>query len=157
MDSASARKLAALLRHTRAAALATRHGEEPRASMVAFLPDENFSAFYVLVSKLAGHTTDMLKDGRVSLLVVEADDGRADPLTLARVSIRASAAMISNDDPRYPSLKQSYLARFPQAAPLFQMADFSLWKLAPKDARYVAGFAKAYDLTPDALAEASRL
>lgn len=157
MESESEKTLAFLLRNTRVAALATLRDEEPRVSMVAFLPAEDFSAFYILASKLAQHTADMMKDKRVSLLIAETDDKRADPQTLARISIRASAEMIQNGEPGHAPIRQKYLERFPQSAPLFQLADFLLWRIKPKGARFVAGFARAYNLTPDSLKQVSRL
>ena len=58
------------------------------ASMTLYLPAPDFSAFFVHVSRLAWHTQDMAQDGRVALSIAETDDGRADPFTLMRVSIR---------------------------------------------------------------------
>ena len=54
-------------------------------SMTLFIPESDFSALYVHVSRLAWHTQDMLQDPRVALSIAETDDGRPDPFTLARV------------------------------------------------------------------------
>ncbi len=155
MDAQSEKLLAHIIRNTRVASLATLRDEKPHASMVAYVPVENFSAFYIHVSRLAQHTMDMLKDRNVSLLITETDDGRADPLTLARVSIRGTAEAIQNGEPGYTPIKDSYLARFPEAEQLFKLADFSFWRINPKGGRYVAGFSKAYNITPEALKKAS--
>jgi putative heme iron utilization protein len=155
MDVQSEKLLAHLIRNTRIAALATLRDEAPQTSMVAVLPAEDFSAFYIFVSRLAQHTVDMKKDKRVSLLICETDDGRDDPQTLARVSIRGSAEIIENGEPGYTPLKEQYLARFPAAEQLFGLADFNFWRIKPKGGRYVAGFAKAYNITADALKKVS--
>lgn len=86
-----------------------------RFPSTAFIHNEDFSAFYIFVSRLAQHTVDMQKDNRVSLMICETDDGRDDPQTLARVSIRGKAEMIQNGEPGYTPLKQQYLARFPES------------------------------------------
>jgi hypothetical protein len=157
MDTQSETMLAHMLRNTRLAALATVRDEEPRVARVAFVPAADFSLFYVHVSKLAQHTVDMMKDKRVSLLIAETDDGRADPQTLARVSIRASAELMQNGEPGYTPVKNKYIERFPESAPLFKLEDFGIWRIKPKGGRYVAGFGKAYNLTPESLQKVAQL
>ena len=97
MDAETAVSLANLLRKERIAHLATLRAGAPMASMTLYLPDEAFSAFYVHVSRLAWHTQDMLQDPRVALSIAETDDGRADPFTLMRVSIRGDASQLARD------------------------------------------------------------
>ena len=157
MDEQSARTLARLIRETRLAALGTLHDGEPNLAMVAYSFAEDFSAFYIHVSKLGKHTTDMETDPRVSLLIAETDDRRADPQTLARVSLRGMAEIVPRMDPGYAHVKQNYLARFPEAEQLFSLGDFNLWKITPKSGRYVAGFARAFNLVPESLIEVSTL
>jgi putative heme iron utilization protein len=111
------------------------------ASMTLYLPAPDFSAFFVHVSRLAWHTQDMLQDARVALSIAETDDRRADPFTLMRVTIRGEAAQLA-DGP-----KQAWLARFPEQAINFQLADFSFWKITPRDARFVAGFGRIHNLS----------
>ena len=110
-------------------------------SMTLYLPEEDFSAFYVHVSRLAWHTQDMAHDPRVALSIAEADDGRADPFTLMRVTIRGEATQIA-DGP-----KAAWLQRFPEQAINFELADFSFWRIAPRDARFVAGFGRIHNLS----------
>jgi hypothetical protein len=85
------------------------------------------------------------------LLIAEADDGRSDPQTLARLSIRASAEFMENGEPGYAPVKDRYIERFPASDPLFKFADFGLWRIKPKGARFVAGLGKAFNLTPETL------
>lgn len=150
------RKLADMLRSSRVAGLGTLRDGAPLVSMVAYLPEDDFSAFYIHVSRLAQHTQDMLADARVGLLVSEADDGRIDPQTLARISILGTAEQVDQEQPEYSTIRSNYVARFLQSAPLFGFGDFGLWRVVPKSARFVAGFAQAYNLTPDALMRVAR-
>src|SRR5688500_9536920 len=151
MDSDSSALLANLLRQERIAHLATLRGGAPLASMTLYLPSADFTAFYVHVSRLAWHTQDMQHDGRVALSIAETDDGRPDPFTLMRVSIRGDATNLHND----MSLKDAWMARFPEQAINFQLADFSFWKIAPRDARFVAGFGRIHNLSAAELAQAA--
>ena len=151
MDPETSIGLSRLIRKERIAHLATLRGGAPMVSMTLYLPDEAFAAFYVHVSRLAWHTQDMLHDPRVALSVAQTDDGRADPFTLMRVSIRGEAQQLSADN---PDLKATWLERFPEQAINFELADFSFWKIVPRDARFVAGFGRIHNLSAAELAAA---
>lgn len=137
------------------AALSTLRNGAPIATMVAYVVANDFSAFYILTSHLSQHAQDMQKDKHVGLLIAEADDGREDVHGLARISIRGNAEILPFGAPGYTLAKGLYLTRFPKSGPRFEMGDFDLWCITPKGARYVAGFARAFNLTPEALQEAA--
>ena len=151
MDAVTRSALARLLRAERIAHLATLRGGAPMASMTLYLPAPDFGAFHVHVSRLAWHTQDMLQDPRVALSVAESDDRRADPFTLIRVSIRGDAVQLASPQ---NELRRSWLARFPEQAINFELADFSFWRIAPRDARFVAGFGSIHNLSAADLREA---
>jgi hypothetical protein len=152
MDAETAIALANLLRKERIAHLATLRAGAPMASMTLYLPEPDFAAFYVHVSRLAWHTQDMLQDPRVALSIAETDDGRADPFTLMRVSIRGDASQLARDN---PELKARWLERFPEQAINFELADFSFWQITPRDARFVAGFGRIHNLSASDLEQVS--
>jgi len=145
--------LARLIRTQRIAHLATLRQGAPMASMTLCLPAADFSAFHVHVSRLAWHTQDMTQDARVALSIAETDDGRSDPFTLKRISIRGNA---ENLDGEQADLKRRWLARFPEQAVNFELADFSFWRIVPRDARFVAGFGRIHNLSAAELAACSR-
>ena len=138
-----------LLLKERIAHLATLRNGAPMASMTLYMPEPDFSAFYVHVSRLAWHTQDMAHDPRVALSIAEADDRRADPFTLMRVTIRGEAAQLHGGP------KDAWLARFPEQAINFELADFSFWKITPRDARFVAGFGRIHNLSAAELQSAA--
>lgn len=148
--------LAALVRKERIAHLATLRQGAPMASMTLYLQAGDFSAFFVHVSRLAWHTQDMAQDERVALSISETDDRRADPFTLMRVSIRGQATQIQNQDSNFGNLKIAWLARFPEQAINFELADFSFWRIAPRDARFVAGFGRIHNLSAADLVACSK-
>jgi len=121
------------------------------ASMTLYLPAPDFAVFHVHISRLAWHTQDMLQDRRVALSIAETDDGRADPFTLARVTIRGEALDMKND----LSVKSAWLKRFPEQAINFTLADFSFWEITPRDARFVAGFGRIHNLSAEQLRHAA--
>jgi putative heme iron utilization protein len=141
MDAATAPLLKGLLLKERIAHLATLRNGAPMASMTLYMASADFSAYFVHVSRLAWHTQDMLQDARVALSIAESDDRRADPFTLMRVTIRGEASQVSEGP------KDEWLERFPEQAINFQLADFSFWKIVPRDARFVAGFGRIHNLS----------
>lgn len=154
MDPDTTRALSGLIRGQRIAHLATLRGGAPLASMTLFLPESGFASFLFHVSRLAWHTQDMLQDPRVALSIAETDDGRADPLTLMRVSIRGDACPLPDEEHSFEERKAAWLARFPAQAINFQLADFSFWRVVPRDARFVAGFGRIHNLSAAELADA---
>jgi heme iron utilization protein len=145
VDAESSFLLKQLILKERVAHLGTLRNAAPMVSMTLFMPEHDFSAFYVHVSRLAWHTQDMLHDPRVALSVAESDDRRADPFTLMRVTIRGEAVQISQGP------KAAWLERFPKQAINFELADFSFWKITPRDARFVAGFGAIHNISAQEL------
>jgi putative heme iron utilization protein len=108
------------------------------------------------VSRLAAHTKDMLAEPRVSLLVMQAEGEGASAQALARVSIQGEAAEVRKDSAEEKACRDAYLARFPEAAPLTDFADFSFFSIRPSAARFVAGFAQAMSVAAGTLAQVLR-
>ena len=133
--------LRSLISKERIAHLGTLRDGAPMVSMTLYLPELDFSAFYVHVSRLAWHTQDMTRDARVALSIAETDDRRADPFTLMRVTIRGEAQRIDQGP------TNAWLARVPEQAINFELADFSFWRITPRDARFVAGFGRIHNLS----------
>ena len=123
------------------------------ASMTLYLPAPDFSAFHLHVSRLAWHTQDMAQDARVALSISETDDGRADPFTLMRMSIQGKAVRMDGEQPE--ELKQSWLQRFPEQKINFELPDFSFWRIVPREARFVAGFGRIYNVSAADLVQCS--
>jgi heme oxygenase (biliverdin-IX-beta and delta-forming) len=143
MDRETSLLLRDLVLKERIAHLGTLRNGAPMVSMTLFMPEKDFSSFYVHVSRLAWHTQDMAHDPRVALSIAETDDGRADPFTLMRVTVRGEALQIPQND----DLKTRWLKRFPEQAINFELADFSFWRITPRDARFVAGFGRIHNLS----------
>ena len=156
MNSVHTPILRELLRTQEVAALGTLHKGHPYVSMVPFaiLPDG--SGFVIHVSQLAAHTQDMRLDPRVSLLVIAPPTPDVPPQGLARVTIQGRAAQYAAGTEAHAEAKAAYLGRFPDSAPMFGFADFSLFAIAPESIRLVGGFAQATTFSPATLAEALR-
>ena len=149
MDAVLQKTLAQLMRTQSYAAIGTLRDGAPFVSMILYAASPDFQSFYTFISKLAHHTQDIQRDPRVSLMLIESgNDVSDDPQQRARISINGDAVPVSQSDPGYESIQALYLEKYPQAAFKLTLKDFTFYRIAPKTARYVAGFAQAFNLLP---------
>lgn len=134
------------------AALGTLHDGEPFVSMVPFALLPGGRGFVIHVSRLASHTRDMLASPAVSFMVMAAPEAGVAPQALARVTVQGESRQIGPADPLHAEAKTTYLARFPDSAPMFGFADFSLFLIEPRRVRFVGGFAQATTISAETLA-----
>jgi putative heme iron utilization protein len=138
VDSATiARKL---MREGRSGALATLMAAsgDPYCSLVNVASEADGSPL-LLISRLAVHTKNILKDPRVSLMLDERKEG--DPLEGARVMLMGTAAVTGD-----PAARRRYLARQPEAEMFAGFGDFAFYRVALKGAHFVGGFGRIVDL-----------
>lgn len=126
-----------LLHSCSSGALAT-HSQQlegyPYVTILPFAPDESHCPIF-LISSLAEHTRNLMADSRVSLLLSEPVGQQV--LKGARVTIVGDAErFIPSDD-----LIKRYLRYQPDAKQYLELGDFVFFRLSPKRARYIAGFA----------------
>jgi putative heme iron utilization protein len=136
-----------ILRRQTIASLGTLHSGEPAVSMVPFAAAAG--ALVIHVSRLASHTADMLAHPRVAVMIVEAESNDVMPQARARISISADAERLAEESTEQGEARAAYLSRFPDAAPIFELADFSLFAIRPRSVRVVGGFGRAATLSPE--------
>lgn len=131
-----ARKVA---RACRTGSLSTMMADDgtPYASLVLTAFDHDATPI-LLISRLADHTKNILKQPRVSLLC-DGTSGLAEPLTGPRVTLLGHAE--KTEDAR---VKQRYLARHPSAEMYAGFADFAFYRINVERAHIVAGFGKIH-------------
>ncbi|MDI1244727.1 MAG: pyridoxamine 5'-phosphate oxidase family protein [Rhodoferax sp.] len=152
------RALRALLNSQRIASLGTLNAEGgPFVSMVPFAIEPSAACLVIHISLLAPHTRNLLSSPAVSVLVMQAEVAGEPVHALPRVSMDGTAARLQPDSPSWLAARQAYLARFPEAEPMTQLADFSFVAIYPTAARQVAGFGTARPLEADELAEVLRV
>ena len=146
----------ALLLGRGVACLATLHDGRPFASMVPFAATTAVDRLRLVVhvSGLAAHTRDMRSSPDVCLMMMAPETDEVPPQALPRVSISGRAEFIAQEHPEHAMLKAVYLGKFPEAADLFQLGDFSIVAIEPTSARFVAGFARAMTLSAESLTAA---
>ena len=124
--------------------------------MVAYACEADFAGFLLHLSRLSMHTRNLLASPSASIAISEPDTTKVrNPQTLARVSIQGEARPLQEGSPGYAEAKVIYEKRFPDSSPLFGFGDFLLFRLVPREARFVAGFARAYTVSAEELKKAA--
>ena len=146
-----------LLAQRWAAVASLRDDGGPAAAFVAYVTEPGFNGILLHISRLAAHTRNLLQRPALALAISEPDTGRGDPQLLARITIQGSVSVIPRGTPDYRAARECYLAKLPDAEQLFGFEDFVLMRLHPQEARYVGGFARAFHLTAEQLAQLAAL
>jgi len=134
----------ALVQDVRTAVLLTLRNGRPFGSHVPYVFGSDWTIAYLHLSRLALHTQHLLTDPHLSLFIAEPDGTGKNPLALRRMNLQGEAAPLTSNMPMYEAIKEQYLTRFPQAAPMFGFGDFSLWELKLDEAHFVLGFGQAF-------------
>ena len=151
MDDDSKKVLKQLLENSKIASLGTCNGNQPYVSMVSFSVNENFSEFYILISQLARHSKNIAENNKISLMICQPESEADNPQTLARVTITGKVELIERNKEEYLSAKDNYLKKNIYAEMYFSLADFQMYKLEIVKARFVAGFAKTFNISKESL------
>src|SRR5882672_5356611 len=134
-----------LLRRSRQGALATlmAGSGDPYCSLVNIACHFDASPI-LLISRLALHTRNILRDNRVSLMLDERAAG--DPLEGARIMLAGRAEETAGEPAEI--LRRRYLSAHPSAEAFVDFKDFSFFRIIPSGAHLVAGFGRIVDLEP---------
>jgi len=133
-----------LLRTIRSGALATLGSDGiPFATLVTVATDLDGSPL-LLTSRLSGHTANMEREPRMSLLL--AQTGKGDPLAHPRLTVIGRAERTPE-----PRIRARFLARHPKAALYADFPDFSFWRVAVTGGHLNGGFARAATLSAEDL------
>jgi putative heme iron utilization protein len=137
-----------LLRDARFAALAVLDPDTGFPSVTRIgIAQTASGAPLALLSLLSAHTTAILADPRVSILVGEPGT-RGDPLTHPRLTLHCVAQVCDPASPDREILRAAYLDRNPKAGLYIDFADFRLVTLTVRSGFLNAGFGRAHRLDP---------
>jgi len=111
----------------------------PFASAVQFVLDDR-GAPVMFLSDLAEHTKNIRRDGRASVLVSSAVMPGDDPMSLPRVTLVGSFALIDGDEAT--AARERFLAAHPTATSYIEFRDFGWWRLELTRVRFVGGYGR---------------
>jgi hypothetical protein len=137
-----------------------RHPEWPFGSVMPYGIDVTGSPTF-LISTMAMHTRNVLRDPRASLLVTESGV-ETDPLGAGRVTLMGR--VVKTPKSSLPGVREKYLGRYENASYWVDFKDFAFFQMEILDVYFVGGFgvmgwvpAEEYSKAePDPLADASR-
>lgn len=123
----------------------------PYASYAPFaIGDE---CLYVLISEIAVHARNLQANPMASVLIVEDEDTAEELFARKRVNYLVDAETLQEESAEWKigvdTLQQRLGERILN---LSTLADFKLFRLVPREGRFVKGFARAYQLEGRTLA-----
>lgn len=123
---------------------------EPEASYSAYVEHEG--SYYVYVSELSPHTTNLAESGRCSVLFIESEAETKHLFARRRLTLQCRASECRRDSASFELVMDMFTEKFGGfMSMLRKLEDFHLYQLHPVSGGYVAGFAKAYTLTGEGL------
>lgn len=121
----------------------------PNASYAPFAQDEAGS-FYIFISGLSKHTSNLHHSKKASLLFIEPEADSANIFARKRLTYNCEASVIERDHSDFESSLKFLEDRFPKAIGHMKgMPDFRVCKLMPKDGLFVFGFGQAFRVAAD--------
>jgi heme iron utilization protein len=146
-----------LLTGRRVLCLAATIDGEPAASLLPYAVASDLRAVYVQASTLAKHSRALAAGAKVSLLVHGLDTDDVDALQVPRFTVQALVEPLERGTDEFDAASRVFIARLPTAEMTLGLADFTLYRLRFERGRFVAGFAQAYNVGPEAFEELARL
>ncbi len=141
-NALEARQMLRAHRYGALCTLSAKFDGHPFGSITPYLVDHDGSLL-ILISTLAEHTKNILRDPRISLITHNQNDSSIQ--TQGRVTLVGTAQLVADKD----QAGARYLRYFPEAQGYFAMHDFSFYRILPQALRYIGGFGKIHWITAD--------
>ncbi len=142
----------AFIQKFQSAIIGTANGEGiPNASYTPFIIDE-FKNIYIYISGLSTHTQNLVVNPHASVMLIEDEDKTEQIFARHRLTFECTATLIERDSDIWQEIMNSFHARFGEIMEVLSgLQDFRMFKLTPKEGRFVIGFGAAYFISGDNL------
>jgi len=131
-----ARTLVHLGRTGSLSTLSARHPDWPFGSVMPYGLDHQGRPTF-LISNMAMHTQNLLRDPRSSLLITQAE-AHQDLLAVGRITLMGTVARVPQND--IAPVREGYLARHPEASMWADFGDFAWFRMEVVESYLVVGF-----------------
>lgn len=112
----------------------------------------NNGEYQVLISTIARHARNLQAVPKVSLMLLEDESQSRQIFARRRLTFDATARLIDRQQPEWQASISALKARHGELVDeLSQMEDFKLFSFKPIQGRFVKGFGKAFEVSPDDL------
>ncbi|KOP26594.1 pyridoxamine 5-phosphate oxidase [Hapalosiphon sp. MRB220] len=142
----------AFIQKFQSAIIGTANGEGiPNASYTPFIIDE-FKNIYIYISGLSTHTQNLVVNPHASVMLIEDEDKTEQIFARHRLTFECTATLIERDSDIWQEIMNNFHARFGEIMEVLSgLQDFRMFKLTPKEGRFVIGFGAAYFISGDNL------
>jgi putative heme iron utilization protein len=107
---------------------------------------------YLYLSQLASHTGNLLRNSKISLLLIESEARTANPFARRRISLHGSVQAIARDDQCFVTVLAEFRQQFGKVMDVIEpLPDFRLFRVVAESGRFIRGFGQAYELTGNKL------
>ena len=119
---------------------------QPEASYAPFVWFEQ--NYYLYLSELARHTSNLSGNGSISLLFIESEESSHNLFARRRIILQGEAQAIARDSELFEQIMAQFRQQFGNFIDLIQpLQDFHLFQIKIHSGRFVQGFAQAYELS----------
>lgn len=124
----------------------------PEASYAPFVEHEG--RYYIYVSELAKHCANLAATGRCAAMFIESEADAKTPFARRRLTLQCTAIELERGSEVFNAMLNKFHERFGKFMDVISpLLDFHLYQLTPVQGGFVAGFAKAYALSGENLAD----
>lgn len=118
----------------------------PDASYAPYVRiDDN--AFYVNLSDLSAHTGNLLATPLASVLFLQPEDDSKQVFARKRLGFDVETGVVERESQPWKQIMDLFERKFGDVAAMIRpLEDFKLFRLVPRRAVYVRGFAQAYPI-----------
>lgn len=118
---------------------------QPEASYAPYVADQG--RYYVYLSRLARHATNLRETPRASVLFIEGEEQARQVFARERLTLTCTVTECPRGAPRFEAVLDLFDQRFGKFMQVIRpLQDFGLFELKPVSGSYVGGFARAYVL-----------
>ena len=108
--------------------------------------------YYFFLSQLASHTTNLLRNPEIGLMLIEDEVRTANPFARKRINLQGNARLVSRDSDLFDRVIDEFHARFGAVMKMIDpLPDFCLFRVNVRTGRFIRGFGQAYQLEGDKL------
>ena len=122
-------------------------GGRPVSSYAPFVVDHN-NNFYIYISTLASHTSNLVNDGRAGIMIIEPEEQAENIFARKRVTFDCDVEVLERDSEDWLKIMFMFddcVGDLMQKLRL--LTDFYLIRLKPNSGLFVKGFGKAYEIS----------
>ena len=106
--------------------------------------------FYIFVSEMAVHTTNLIDNPQASILFIRPESECCNLFARERALLSCSVKEIRRDDEIFIDRLQALQDKFGEVVNVLRsLSDFHLFALRPESVRFVIGFGRAFTINVD--------